>query len=193
MRSSHDTAENNALRRLTGVTSDQQPAVRIVKFNSETSLLKYRVPGFFTASIAQSLLSRYTSNKLNPYQKDGGNSKVDAPLVKITSDNIEKKIFESSESVLLLISAPSEFCTSCKSIEEAYVQMANQLSSQGIVFGVTNVFEEEFDDFAGAELPQVFLFPKDNKADARSVHPKSPASLQEFIRVETGLAGQEDL
>jgi hypothetical protein len=158
--------ETLSLRRLTGITAEDLPALRIYQFDSNLNRIsKWRIPGAFSQRTINTLFQKFIQREAKynflPYEKED-ESDVEYPngVVRITKDNFEEAIFRAGVSFALLVVAPTDVCFSCEAIAKKFIANAAKYEKGTVNFGIANSYLNELDDIVSGSHPELFLFGK---------------------------------
>ena len=128
------------------------------------------------------LLQNYHSGSIHAYLKTPQNALVStASFIHVTTENFETVIFGSEETVVLLVLAPIDYCAQCPALATHFEQLSMTAARQGLVFAMTNAFENEFDEFLLPAFPQIFVFSSPNKEETQGQSISSSSDLDLII------------
>jgi hypothetical protein len=197
VKSTKKTQESLLLRRLLGIKSWTDQSVKLIKFDREGVLAKFRVDQRDQTASLKALLSGYKLRSLQPFIKEPVIGSHDSSFLKqISTANFESEIFSTDNTVILLIVAPTDYCETCSKFIDRFDYLSKTSGLKNTVFAVSDSFENEFDEFLEPHFPQLFVFSHPNKESAQALPLFDLSDINRAIQklaVEQGHAFYTDL
>lgn len=162
---------------LTGVTSEQQHQVRLLKFD-QGHLRKYRLDTVTEESLGK-FVDDFVAGKLQTYLKSDPPAPKAQPgsVQTVVGQDFEKLVFESPANVFLMIHAHD--CKHCDEVTPIWAKLASKTKDvPNLVIASMNGVTNEHPTLEVAHYPTFKLYPRKSKGSP--VEFKGKRSLKEF-------------
>lgn len=167
-----------------GVTGDDQPAVRIVKFKGG-QLEKFVVTDLTTEGFTTSL-TQFTEDKLEAYYKSEPVPETnDEPVKVVVGNNFEEMVLKSDKYVLFEAYAP--WCGHCKKLTPIYDELAEKLAGvEDLVIVKMDATANEHPSLTVSGFPTLKLYRPGSEAPSDYNGDRSLKDLVQFLETELG-------